>query len=134
MVSTKAKTVAAAILMCGGLFAVLPANPASATPTCNNAGVYRNAYLPLYKSNSTTTVDCNLVRGTYGIAVWQLQVTMNVCYGKGLVEDGDFGGNTERALREVQDKVGTRVDGQYGPNTRRAMVHEATGGGPCIHV
>jgi hypothetical protein len=111
------------------------------TPTCNSVINWFNAAVPAWNSS---TVDCNMVRGTNSSAVRQLQRSMNRCHttvvrnalnGQLLVEDGDFGGNTERALRAVQGNVGTGVDGQYGPNTRRAMRHESNNvPGTCTRV
>jgi len=102
-----------------------------ATPTCNGVANWGGAAVPAFNGN----VSCNMVRGTNSGAVRQLQRSMNVCYGEHLVLDGDFGGNTEAALRRTQAKAGTAADGQYGPNTRRAMRHESNDvPGTCLRV
>jgi hypothetical protein len=97
----------------------------------------------LVPAASNGSVTCNMVRGNFSEGVRRLQDTMNDCYRTALtrvgvyplVIDGDFGGNTERALREVQRVAGTAADGQYGPNTRRAMLHvDPDFGDPCRRV
>jgi hypothetical protein len=93
-----------------------------ATPTCNTVVNWFDHAVPAW--SVTGTVDCNMVRGTNSAAVRQLQRSMNTCYQKQLVLDGDFGGRTEAALIDVQRRSGTTPDGQYGPNTRKAMRHE----------
>lgn len=69
--------------------------------------------------------NCVVVRGHKGWPVLVLQESLNACYGQGLVEDGDFGGNTERAVRNVQAIIGVPVDGRAGPITRKAMLWQA---------
>ena len=103
----------------------------AATPTCNWVAAFAGAWVPMHLA--TNSVNCNMVRGTNSEAVKKLQHSMNLCYREHLVEDGDFGGNTEAALRRTQRAAGTGDDGQYGPNTRRAMLHQAIAGG-CIRV
>jgi hypothetical protein len=111
-----------------------------ATPTCSTSVTYQGALVPAASNGSVT---CNMVRGNFSEGVRRLQDTMNDCYRTALtrvgvyplVIDGDFGGNTERALREVQRVAGTAADGQYGPNTRRAMLHvDPDFGDPCRRV
>lgn len=110
------------------------ANPAhAATPTCNTAHGYPAlgyegqdvwGVVPVYRSGSNPpTARCNLVRGTHGEAVKALQHAINHCFdfNETLVEDGDFGGATQRLLKQAQSKVGTTPDGKYGPNTRDAF-------------
>jgi len=102
-----------------------------ATPTCNWVASFAGAWVPEYLP--TNSVDCNMVRGTHSAAVQKLQHSMNLCYGEHLVEDSDFGGNTEAALIRTQRTAGTRADGEYGPNTRKAMLHQGINGG-CVRV
>lgn len=67
--------------------------------------------------------NCVVVRGQHSIAVLVLQESLNACYGQGLVEDSDFGGNTERAVKNAQTRINQiygnvlRVDGRFGPIT-----------------
>jgi peptidoglycan hydrolase-like protein with peptidoglycan-binding domain len=112
---------------------------AMATSTCNKWISYNGADVPAYGSN----VNCSLRRGNANSAVFQLQVTMNVCYDlvlaiQGvypLTADSNFGPSTEKALRAVQVSAGTTSDGVYGPNTRKAMLHQGSNGGwPCKRV
>ncbi|KFG71708.1 hypothetical protein FM21_12995 [Streptomyces mutabilis] len=112
------------------------AQPASAATTCNWVlKVSEGAWIPGYYNSSTgaTSRTCYLNRGDNNQGVRQLQTTLNECYGRNLVEDGDFGPATETALRYAQDRAGTTVDGSYGPNTRKAILHQSTGSG-CKRV
>lgn len=116
-----ALTVVASLALAGA--AVLTGGAASAaTPTCSESTVVdAPGDLIVVPSTAGGSTTCNMVRGDNSQAVLQLQATMNVCYGKSLAEDGDFGGNTYTALRQVQATIGTTVDGQYGPHTRDKM-------------
>lgn len=126
---------AASLTLLGTVVLTGPAASA-ATPTCSDStvvsGPQGDVVVPSTASGNTT---CNMVRGDNSQAVLQLQATLNVCYGKNLVEDGDFGGNTYTALRQVQAAIGgLTVDGQYGPHTRNAMhFMEAESDGIHIH-
>ncbi|MEU4626163.1 peptidoglycan-binding domain-containing protein [Actinoplanes sp. NPDC023801] len=111
-----------------------------ATPTCSKSVTYQGALVPAASNGSVT---CNMVRGNVSDGVLRLQDTMNDCYRTALTRvrvyplsvDGNFGGNTEKALREVQRVAGTGIDGQYGPNTRKAMLHvDPNFGDPCRRV
>src|SRR3954454_20328663 len=51
-----------------------------------------------------------------GSAVTYLQQRLNV-YGAKLTVDGDFGSNTDKAVRAFQSKHGLTADGIVGPNT-----------------
>ncbi len=42
---------------------------------------------------------------------------MLICKGSDISVDGDFGGNTENAVRDYQSKNGLAVDGIAGKNT-----------------
>jgi hypothetical protein len=91
---------------------------------------------------SWTPYNCELVRGDRDStgapwaesAVHQLQNTLDVCYGKNLSVDGDYGPKTEQAVREVLGQVGTTPDGRYGPRTRAAMKHQTDSGHGCHYV
>ena len=56
----------------------------------------------------------NLHKGSQGEAVKQLQHCLNVLMSASLVEDGDFGKNTDKAFRNWQNKSNLKVDGYYG--------------------
>ncbi|MEU1588461.1 peptidoglycan-binding domain-containing protein [Micromonospora sp. NPDC005710] len=112
---------------------------AMATSTCNKWISYNGADVPAYGSN----VNCTLRRGNVNSAVFQLQVTMNVCYewtlrSKGvypLTGDSNFGPTTEKALKAVQAAESIPADGVYGPYTRSAIYHQRSNGGvPCLQV
>jgi len=105
----------------------------TATPTCNEVVSFDEAWVPYY-NGTPSTADCNMARGDNSPAVRQLQRTLNICYHGQLVENGDFDGATEMALRRTQRMAGTTPDGRYVRETRRVMRHEPTNGGSCVHV
>ncbi|WFE50251.1 peptidoglycan-binding domain-containing protein [Micromonospora sp. WMMD1155] len=138
---------AALVAFSVGSFQVVTAGSAAAdpvsvlaTPTCSKSITYQGALVP---ASSTNSVNCNMQRGNVSDAVARLQDTMNDCYRSALTRvgvyplsiDRNFGGNTEKALREVQRVAGTSADGVYGPNTRKAMLHvDPDYGDPCRRV
>jgi peptidoglycan hydrolase-like protein with peptidoglycan-binding domain len=112
---------AAAVALSGAGLGLVTATPASAyAGYCNgwvddeisNSGYH--AKLPAYNGN----VDCQMYKGASNRGVKALQITLNKCYGRNLVEDGIFGDNTKTALMyaQGQEKIGT--DGGYGEETR----------------
>ena len=71
-------------------------------------------------SNPAPTVR-DLKRGNKGDDVKELQKNLNAVLGTRLTLDGDFGKNTENAVKQFQIKYGLKVDGIYGRNSRAAM-------------
>lgn len=66
----------------------------------------------------------NLRRGMHGNDVRNLQKGLKRAFPKysgRIAVDGDFGPNTEREVREFQQRAGLKVDGVVGPNTRAAL-------------
>jgi peptidoglycan hydrolase-like protein with peptidoglycan-binding domain len=136
---------AASILLLAGatLAQTAVAGPASAaTPTCTKTVTYQNAWVPAASNGSVT---CLMSRGANSDAVRQLQDSLNDCYAARfesedralwpLVQDGDFGGNTEKALKRVQTFVRISSDGKYGPQTRANMLHTTPlFADPCKYV
>jgi len=61
-----------------------------------------------------------LKHGDKGLAVRRLQQQLNV-HGAKLATDGDYGGETEKAVRAYQAKIGLVVDGQAGEKTLAAL-------------
>ena len=61
-----------------------------------------------------------LKKGAKGTSVLFLQQCLNHLGAK-LVEDGDFGKNTDKALKSCQEKYNLEVDGEYGPESKRMM-------------
>lgn len=55
-------------------------------------------------------------------AVEALQGALNDRLGGDISVDGDFGPETERAVREFQERNGLTVDGKVGPETREALL------------
>ncbi|MEU6206429.1 peptidoglycan-binding domain-containing protein [Micromonospora musae] len=146
-----ARRVAATALVAASVGSVLAvAAPASAaasdrvavlaTPACTKSITYQGALVPASSGNS---VNCHMQRGNVSDGVARLQDTLNDCYPNELRRvgvyplaiDRNFGGNTQRALTEVQRVSGTAADGVYGPNTRRAIRHvDPDFGDPCRRV
>lgn len=61
-----------------------------------------------------------LRRGEVGSRVLDLQKLLRT-FGIGVALDGVFGGETEEAIREVQEALGLQVDGVPGPKTLAAL-------------
>jgi hypothetical protein len=59
-----------------------------------------------------------LRRGATGARVSQLQRALNYGIQSRLTVDGDFGGNTDGAVRNLQSFFGLDVDGVYGPKSQ----------------
>ncbi|MEV4343614.1 peptidoglycan-binding domain-containing protein [Actinoplanes sp. NPDC049596] len=131
-----------------GGFQLVAAGPASAdplvsilaNPVCTKSVTYQGALVPAASNGS---VNCGMVRGANSDGVRRLQDTLNDCYKSALQAvdvypltiDGDFGGNTEKALKKVQSVAGTGADGMYGPLTRKAIKHvDPDYGDPCRRV
>ncbi|MEU3342010.1 peptidoglycan-binding domain-containing protein [Streptomyces sp. NPDC002144] len=76
--------------------------------------------------------NCVVVRGMNGIPVLVVQESLNTCFGQDIAEDRDFGGNTERAVKNAQTAINEtwstaklKVDGRFGPKTSSWFVFEA---------
>lgn len=65
-------------------------------------------------------VGPTLRRGSTGVAVAALQRAL-VTLGQDIAVDGQFGPNTERAVRTFQTSAGIGVDGIVGPQTKKAI-------------
>lgn len=60
--------------------------------------------------------------GSKGAAVKALQQALNKAGAvPALTPDGDFGSNTDKAVRHIQDRLGLVVDGKAGPATQKAL-------------
>ncbi|MBO5567399.1 MAG: peptidoglycan-binding protein, partial [Clostridia bacterium] len=72
---------------------------------------------------SVPVVDTNLKKGSIGDAVKTMQTMLIACgYSCGSTgADGDFGKNTEAAVKTFQIAAGLTVDGIYGPVTKAAL-------------
>jgi peptidoglycan hydrolase-like protein with peptidoglycan-binding domain len=126
--------IGAAVAAAGVLVSSGPA--AAATPTCSDAKVINNLYVPVSSSGSRT---CTLRRGNTGPGVTVLQEAMKNCYypvlrsqGMPYTEtDGNFGPKTFLGLEYVQDDHEITVDGIYGPQTASTMYFAAKNASYC---
>lgn len=80
------------------------------------------------KGIAAFTLGPTLRRGSRGLAVSALQRGL-ITLGAQIAEDGTFGPNTERAVREFQARSGLTPDGIAGPRTKAALA-AALGSGP----
>ncbi|WP_282700813.1 peptidoglycan-binding domain-containing protein [Streptomyces sp. CC219B] len=131
---TKAGLVASAMMLAGMGTTLVTATPAAAASWCNSYNISSKGFIewageaqiPVYKSSSTTTRNCQMSVGSNGSHVKALQKTLNKCYGRSLDVDGDFGSLTRSALIHAQKKAfpkdSSQWDGIYGPNTRDALL------------
>ncbi|MGR8010689.1 glycoside hydrolase domain-containing protein [Streptomyces hypolithicus] len=72
-----------------------------------------STWTALLSRGSTPTVQ----RGSTGEAVTRLQRSLTAALGRTVGIDGDFGPNTEQAVRDYQSSRGLSVDGVAGPAT-----------------
>jgi peptidoglycan hydrolase-like protein with peptidoglycan-binding domain len=127
---SRLRTVAAAIVLAvvavGGAVCLSPSPAQAALPTCNEA--VRKAspsgkvmFVPVYYA--TLSKDCVMRRGNINNGVRYLQLIMRDQYDKNIAVDGNFGGQTEAALRSLQGELccGLITDGIYGRQTRDAI-------------
>ena len=82
------------------------------------AGLYTNQEI---KSKGVVALKATLRRGSKGDAVRELQLALYHLDHENLMVDGIFGGKTEAAVRDFQDKCGLTVDGIVGPKTWAAI-------------
>lgn len=88
--------------------------------TLYNAGLHIN--LPSISRNGLD-INCQLQDGNYNNdSVYKLQDMLRLCYGQNIARDGDFGPNTEKALKNVQGSVGVPASGVYNPTTGANVV------------
>ena len=86
------------------------------------AGYGRPKYINI-GPNLTIPAEKPILReGSKGTSVLFLQQCLNYLGANPkLKEDGDFGTNTDSALRAFQEKYNLEVDGEYGPMSKRMM-------------
>lgn len=66
--------------------------------------------------------DRSLKKGSTGNDVKELQHLLNTLLNSGLTEDGQFGANTETAVKAFQNKYNLTADGIYGANSHKALM------------
>ena len=125
---------AAALATAGGLAVAAPAE--AALPICTTRAELTGNYgakiwVPAIPVNYTYSTDCQLKRGVNNDAVRVLQASAANILDRNLAVDGDFGGNTQQAVRDVQRVYGIRIDGVYGPQTRGALCWLTVSGHAC---
>jgi peptidoglycan hydrolase-like protein with peptidoglycan-binding domain len=85
-------------------------------------------YLHVPSLGNRGNYNCVVVRGHRGLPVLVVQESLVVCFGLSVGPngpDGDFGGNTERAVKQVQSWNNLSVDGRFGKNTSAAFWFQA---------
>ena len=85
-----------------------------------NAKGKNNASSSSSSSGGSTNVSSGLKKGSKGEKVKALQRRLNQL-GWNLSVDGDFGSNTESAVKQFQSINGLSVDGVVGPNTSKKL-------------
>jgi peptidoglycan hydrolase-like protein with peptidoglycan-binding domain len=70
-------------------------------------------------TNGSFDNECNLLPSDVAglVPVERLQIDLDDCYGAGLTVDGEYGPDTEAAVKAVQASEGVPQDGDYGPIT-----------------
>jgi N-acetylmuramoyl-L-alanine amidase len=92
--------------------------------------IYSEPVSFLAKQDESVFTTRNLVRGSQGTDVRELQGRLkHLGYYKGRI-DGDFGWGTYWAVRNFQYKFGMKVDGIVGPKTRTKLVRATRGYNP----
>ncbi|MGW6928483.1 peptidoglycan-binding domain-containing protein [Lentzea sp. NPDC054927] len=87
-------------------------------------------HVPSLGSNSGN-YNCVVVRGHRGFPVLVLQESLFACYGQYVGPngpDGDFGGNTEHAVKNAQARINqpsVSKDGRFGPKTSQYFLFQA---------
>ncbi|MFC9689357.1 peptidoglycan-binding protein [Kribbella sp. NPDC056951] len=76
--------------------------------------------------NTWSKLIVTVQRGSNSEAVKALQVELNR-YGHGLTVDGDFGGNTDAAVRSFQSSHSLDANGQVGPLTWQTLIGDFPG-------
>ena len=70
--------------------------------------------------------------GSKGPAVAHLQsLLLQAGYNPAIEVDGDYGDETTKGIRELQEDLGVEVDGNFGPDTRAAWLRD---GGPDVNA
>jgi len=77
----------------------------------NRADFHKPGSYSLYMPFRGDSINCQLAENNNSNTVKALQQQMNLCRGKSLNVDGDFGPRTRRAMQEVQRSVGVDDDG-----------------------
>lgn len=119
-VGFKKRATALAMMMvtAGGVVAFTGTAAQAAAPTCTKTGTIGGQVDPIQVPESSSgSYNCQLSKGNNNSAVRLLQSTLVDCYSQSISVDGDFGTNTQAALKRAQAKAGVTADGIYGPNT-----------------
>lgn len=109
---------------------IAPAVPAAAAPAADpkcNAGywVVEGAFQQFFPSRqvgNSNNFQCELRRDDFNnFGVVALQNTLIRCYGQSIAADGDFGSQTEAALKNAQRIHGLPTNGVYNWNTHKTI-------------
>ncbi len=102
----------------------------SSTATSTHGGAYNTQpYAWPVLDKGITNTSTTLQKGDNSSSVKQLQASLNSILGLSLVVDGDFGTNTENAVKSFQSQYGLTADGVAGPTTLQKINDVLNGGG-----
>jgi peptidoglycan hydrolase-like protein with peptidoglycan-binding domain len=99
--------------------ALLVASPASAAPAAIRL--------------TSASCPADIVQGQVSGCVTELQNLLNR-HGAALVVDGNFGGNTLRAVRNFQSAAAIAVDGRVGPITKSRLYNTSDSSPQAVHL
>lgn len=112
--------------------AFLPVSASASVPTCGGTSLVQGfsrvgtvfIRVPTVGNATPSKWGCNLFPSNVAglVPVERLQIDLNFCYGDNLAVDGEYGTNTENAVKAVQRSEKVAVDGDYGPETIRGTV------------
>jgi hypothetical protein len=118
--------------------ASLTAASAASAAICNGTSLVTGYFTGLEirvptVGNDTGQWRCNLLPSDVAglVPVERLQIDLDDCYGAGLAVDGEYGPDTEAAVKGVQDSEDVTQDGDYGPQTIEGGFFYQTRGEPA---
>ena len=98
--------------------------------------------IPTIKYNTSSTIpevkvllgDRLLQYGSKGDDVKELQAALNKLLGLNLTVDGQFGANTQAAVKKFQAKFGLAADGQYGAKSHATLMTALAENEPNVEI
>jgi hypothetical protein len=98
------------------------------TPQCTQAGqeLGPSGHYSVPVANNGSS-RCWMDRGNVSSGVRSLQRALVFCWQQNIGIDGEYGPQTQQAVRNLQTALRITVDGGYGPQTRGAMGNHFAG-------